>query len=185
MLLVIPLFLFFSCASSPKNEIPEVDYAEPEASQEQSQASENENFPAQAEEISDPLEQLEEVVSESDFGSAIIIPLPPKKDDVSFFNSVQKSILDDVENGSPVSLKNAIINLRKKGINHLEEKEKILLCTASGILNIVWPGESLGYEDPECDRSNAYLGAIDSVKKGIYDLSRHNRLECFKCYIYG
>ena len=174
LLLVIPLFLFFSCASSPKNEIPEVDYAEPEASQEQSQASENENLPAQAEEISDPLEQLEEVVSESDFGSAIIIPLPPKKDDVSFFNSVQKSILDDVENGSPVSLKNAIINLRKKGINHLEEKEKILLCTASGILNIVWPGESLGYEDPECDRSNAYLGAIDSVKKGIYDLSSGN-----------
>ena len=59
----------------------------------------------------------------------------------------------------------------KKADGSYTESEKTLLYVAAGIMRIVWPTEKITWEIPEIIQDNAYVGAINSAEKGVYDSS--------------
>ncbi len=99
------------------------------------------------------------------------IKLPSKKR--TYFYKVDDKILDLVADGSPDSLKNAVLQLRQNASN-LEEPEKVLINVASSIMKIVYPSEKLTWDSISVDKNNPYLGALESVEQGIFDLSTGN-----------
>lgn len=85
-----------------------------------------------------------------------------------FFAQVDESVLRDVEIGSPDSIRRAVAALQKK---ELEDKEKILFAVADAIMRIAWPSEKFSWTVPEVSNANPYMGAVESARGGVYDLS--------------
>ena len=86
----------------------------------------------------------------------------------------------DVETGSPASLRRAASALRKPGGNYTLA-ESVLLNVCADIMRYAWtysaaqPGASgSAIDKPEVSEKNAYTGALDSVRLGIYDVSTGN-----------
>jgi tetratricopeptide (TPR) repeat protein len=86
----------------------------------------------------------------------------------------------DVETGSPSSLRRAASALRKPGGNYTLA-ESVLVNVCADIMRYAWtysasqPGSSGNAIDrPEVGERNAYTGALDSVRLGIYDVSTGN-----------
>ncbi len=101
---------------------------------------------------------------------AVNLKLPPRK---GAFPSVSENVLAEVENGSPQSLKNALSVLKKDAASY-EEDELILVNVACSLMNIVWPSETYIFDAPPVTEKNAYTGAIDSARQGVYDSSTGN-----------
>lgn len=108
-------------------------------------------------------EQQEETVS---------LKLPPRKS-LSPFSSISENIVAEAENGSPQSLKNVVSVLKKDNASYTDG-ELILANVCVSLLNLVWPSENFIADVPPVKESNAYTGAIDSARQGVYDFSTGN-----------
>ena len=141
------IVLLWSCASTPK----------PAAS---------------TEEPVSVLEDEEEPYVPSE-DETVSIPIP-KQTSRSYFSTISSTIMAQVENGSPASLKQAALSLRKSGNEGYEENEKVLLVTVTEMLTFAYPSQNVNWELPSVDRSNSYIGALDSARNSIYDSSTGN-----------
>ena len=107
-----------------------------------------------------------------DNGTAIAIDVP-KKGRRTYFSRIASDVMALAENASPDSIRSAVSLLRKSGEDYTEA-EKVLLNVLSGIMKAAWVSERVDWETPPVTEATAYLGAIDSAQKGIYDLSTGN-----------
>ncbi|MBO5692115.1 MAG: tetratricopeptide repeat protein, partial [Spirochaetaceae bacterium] len=111
------------------------------------------------------------VVEEPVVDTTVATPLfVPEIQDQGFFAFSDKSIMQDMELGSPASIRRAVAKIR----NPSTQSEKIILAVASSLMSIVWPSEKNGISIPSDIEANAYTGAIDSSKMGIYDVNTGN-----------
>ena len=110
-----------------------------------------------------------DVIYEADPSDAVSIALPERVNR-SYFGTVSPQILENVEIGSPDSLKTAINQLK----NQSGETEKVLLYVTTSVLQIVWPSEAGQVAVSEVSVANAYTGAIASARDGVYDSSTGN-----------
>ncbi len=97
-----------------------------------------------------------------------------RRNSKSYFSGIDKNILDLVEDGSPLSLRQATSLLHNSVEEDYAENEKVLLFTAAKIMQIVWPSETVNWQVPQCETQNSYTGAIESAERGIYDYSTGN-----------
>lgn len=98
---------------------------------------------------------------------------PPASLRRTYFYNINESIIQEVENGSPSSLRHAVEMVRKPG-GEYTENEKVLFSVAAGIMKLVWTDEKVDWETPAVTDATPYLGAISSAGKGIYDMSTGN-----------
>lgn len=78
-------------------------------------------------------------------------------------------LLEAVEKGSPESLREAVLALSEK--KNLSESETVLLHVAKSIISLCWKSENAEGLIPELPISNPYVGALNSVRQGVYDYS--------------
>lgn len=143
--------LLISCKSTPKGEAPVVSNAQVKAT------------------VTDVVETPE---SEPVDTQSVAIKVPEHKAP-SYFSGISNSVLAQVENGSPSSLRSAANSLRKAALEY-SENEKVLLNVASEIMTIVWKSEKVDWDVPAVTEKTSYLGAISSVNNGVYDSSTGN-----------
>ncbi|MBP3710315.1 MAG: hypothetical protein J6I73_07945 [Treponema sp.] len=105
-------------------------------------------------------------------GTSIAIAIP-KRTTRTYFSRIDSAIMEAAENGSPESIRLAVSLLRKPELNYTET-EKVLLSLLADVMRIAWPSERVEWDTPTVTEETPYLGAIDSVRKGIYDLSTGN-----------
>ncbi|MCR5401200.1 MAG: hypothetical protein K6E78_06345 [Treponema sp.] len=108
-------------------------------------------------------------ISEINTSEAVKIPLPEKKS-LSYFSGIEPEILSDVEKGSPESLLNAILHLRRKG-ESMTENEKVLHFIAVSIMQMCWKSQKFSETTFANKIKNNYTGAITSAWNGFYDPS--------------
>ena len=58
--------------------------------------------------------------------------------------------------------------MRKKS-SDFDESEKVLAVVSAEIMKLVWPSEKITWDIPSVSHDNPYIGAIDSVKQGVFD----------------
>lgn len=101
---------------------------------------------------------------------AIAVQVAPSKDR-SFFSSINKETMRLVEIGSPQSLRQAAASIHKSSPDDYSDAEKSILYISAEIMKLAWPSEAVTWSVPPISRTNQYIGAVESAKKGIYDLS--------------
>ncbi|AEE16305.1 tetratricopeptide repeat protein [Treponema brennaborense] len=102
------------------------------------------------------------------------VPLAvPERVERSYFSFEDATIMQDMEIGSPASLRSAVAKIRKSAPDY-SDPEKVLLGIASSLMSVVWPSEKVSWNIPEVGFSNPYTGAINSAGIGIYDSSTGN-----------
>ncbi len=101
------------------------------------------------------------------------IELQVKTSDNSFFRTIDKSVISDIEFGSPASLRRAAQSIIRLGPNYTEVQKVVLSLTAQ-MSKIAWPSVSVNWDSPDVSIANAYLGAMDSVRQTVYDYSTGN-----------
>lgn len=94
----------------------------------------------------------------------------PNKYNSYFFRGISDDIIKQIENGTPDSIVKAVNSLKKTSGDY-SEAEKTLFYVADGIMRIVWPTEKRGWDVPAITQDNAYVGAVNSAEKGVYDFS--------------
>lgn len=94
----------------------------------------------------------------------------PEITDQGFFVFSDKTIMPDMEIGSPDSIRLAVSKIK----NPTTQPEKIIVAVASQLMSIVWPSEQNTIEIPPDIEANAYTAAIESAKVGIYDVNTGN-----------
>lgn len=104
---------------------------------------------------------------------AITVPDEIKDKQRTYFSHVDPKIMEDVEIGSPASLRRAASLLRQTDSGY-EENDKVLLAIETEIMRMVYPSERVEWGDVSISSGNAYIGAINSAKNGIYDTSTGN-----------
>ena len=104
---------------------------------------------------------------------AIAVPEEIKDKPRTYFSYVDSKIMEDVEIGSPASLRRAASLLRQSNSIY-EENDKVLLAIETSIMQMVYPSERVEWGDVSISSENAYIGAINSAKNGIYDTSTGN-----------
>ena len=107
-----------------------------------------------------------------DTGRATAIDVP-KRTRRTYFSRIAPDVMAAAENASPDSIRTAVSLLRKSGADYTEP-EKVLLNVLSDIMKTVWLSERADWETPPVSEATPYLGAIESAKNGIYDLSTGN-----------
>ncbi|MBQ9494831.1 MAG: tetratricopeptide repeat protein [Treponema sp.] len=105
-------------------------------------------------------------------GTSINIAVP-KKNSRTYFSRIDAAIMEQAENGSPEAIRAAVARIRKPELNY-SENEKVLLTLLADVMKIAWPSERAEWDTPAVTEETPYLGAIDSVRKGIYDFSTGN-----------
>ncbi len=103
---------------------------------------------------------------------AVAVPLFVPEQDRSrgFFSFADSSIMQDMEIGSPASIRRAAARIR----NPSTQPEKVLVAVASSLMSIVWPSEQNTITVPSDIEPNAYTAAIESARMGIYDVNTGN-----------
>jgi tetratricopeptide (TPR) repeat protein len=91
----------------------------------------------------------------------------------TYFSDIDEKIMKEVEDGSPDSLRTAVSLIRKNELDY-SEPEKVLLSVTAAVMEMVWSSEKVDWDVPEVKDMTPYLGAIDSARKGVYDLSTGN-----------
>ena len=94
----------------------------------------------------------------------------PEIENQGFFAFSDKSIMKDMEIGSPAAIRRAAAKVR----NPSTQPEKVILAVASSLMTIVWPSEQNSIAMPSDIAASAYTGAIESAKMGIYDVNTGN-----------
>lgn len=118
----------------------------------------------------DNSEDLKSVVTDEKVSEEAIM-LPSQKR--TYFYKIEPEILAAVENGSPESLRFAMSKIRKNESEY-EANEKVLIYVASKIMTKVWSSEKLTWEVFDVVDDNPYVGALNSVEKGVFDSSTGN-----------
>ena len=101
------------------------------------------------------------------------IKLPAGKNQRDYFSKVRPEILKGVQNGSPESLRDAMALMRQKSGDY-EECEKVLALVSAEIMKLVWTSEKISWDIPLVTEDNPYVGAISSVRQGVFDSSTGN-----------
>ncbi|HAH61392.1 MAG TPA: hypothetical protein DCL73_04775 [Treponema sp.] len=96
-----------------------------------------------------------------------------RKNSRTYFSGIDGKVMAGVENGSPDSIRAAVSAIRKPELDYTET-EKVLLSVTAAVMEMVWPSEKIDWDVPEVTDVTPYLGAIDSARKGVYDLSTGN-----------
>lgn len=91
----------------------------------------------------------------------------------TFFSSIDSDIVALVEEGTPDALHSAMMKIRKNESEY-SDAEKILIQIATEIMNSIWTSQKISWQSYEVTSENAYTGAIQSVKKGVFDSSTGN-----------
>lgn len=99
--------------------------------------------------------------------------LPGTGNKKGYFGKVDESILNDVENGSPSSIKSAMSRFRKNEADYIES-EKVLISVAASIMEIVWETQKVDWTVYQPETSNPYTGAVKSARSGVFDSSTGN-----------
>jgi Tfp pilus assembly protein PilF len=97
----------------------------------------------------------------------------PEIEPSSFFASIPKETLRAVEIGSPAQLRRAASSLYKSGGGY-SLPESVLLNVCAEVTRLAWPSSPPIQDKPPVTEKNAYTGALDSVRLGIYDVSTGN-----------
>ena len=111
-----------------------------------------------------PKEEKTFVANPSD---AIKISVPERRN-LAYFDNIDPEILANVEKGSPESLKNSIMQL-KRNKDNMSESEQVLHYIAVSIMQLCWKSQNFIEETSGQKIRNNYTGAISSSKNGIYD----------------
>ena len=90
-----------------------------------------------------------------------------------YFSGISDKILALAEDGSPEALLDLLAKIRKASVDY-EENERVLIFIVSEIMKVVWPSQNFQGEYPQVPSRNAYIGAIESARSGIYDTSTGN-----------
>lgn len=109
-------------------------------------------------------------------GPVTAINVQRNKDDLAgYFTGIHKSVLEQVQKGSPESLMSAYESLRKASVDY-KENERVLVFIIVETLKIVWPSQAqnVNLDSPSVPERNIYTGAIEAAKNGIYDTSTGN-----------
>jgi len=104
-------------------------------------------------------------------GSSIKLPAASRKR--TFFYKIDQTIVSGVEMGSPDSIREAMNKLHKNESEYADN-EKVLIRVAAEIFNYIYPSEKITWDVYEVPGDNPYIGAINSVKNGIFDTSTGN-----------
>lgn len=113
-----------------------------------------------------PVEEEKTAISaESDAGR--------KNKSYTYFSRIDESIMTEVEIGSPSSLRKAASALRRSE-GEFGDPERVLLAVEANIMQLVWTNERVDWESPAISSDTPYMGAINSAKNGIYDMSTGN-----------
>ena len=99
------------------------------------------------------------------------VRLPSKRR--TYFYKIDSSILSGVENGSPESIRNAMIKMRKSKEDY-DESEKVLIAVASSIMEMAWPSEKVTWDVFPVSDNNPYIGALNTARQGVFDSSTGN-----------
>lgn len=99
------------------------------------------------------------------------VKLPAQKR--TYFYKIEPSVLENAENGTPESLKNAVSALHKSDGSY-SDAEKVLIYVCTKIMQTAWPSQKLSWESPVPPDDNPYVGAIKSFENGIFDSSTGN-----------
>ncbi|MCR4900947.1 MAG: tetratricopeptide repeat protein [Treponema sp.] len=102
------------------------------------------------------------------------IKLPSSAKPKSYFSKIDEDILMNVEQGSPSSITLAMSALKKNEAEYIES-EKVLIYVATQMMTILWPSQKVTWNVFETSEETPYTGALNSVKKGIYDTSTGNK----------
>lgn len=96
------------------------------------------------------------------------ISIGSKRQKYQFFSTVSDAVLEDVENGTPASLENAVSKLRRSGAEYTEgERTLIYICTS--IMEMVWKSQEIKWEKISTPGNDLYAGAVTSAKNSLYD----------------
>ena len=139
-------FVFVSCASTDKKDTSAVD---------------NTKGTYEAPAVSETAAETEAV------------KLPSAAKPKSYFSKIDQDVLKNVETGSATSLTQAMTDLRKAEAE-LSESEKVLIYAAGEMMRILWPSQKITWTVYDVTEETPYTGALNSVKKGIYDTSTGN-----------
>ncbi|MBP5602268.1 MAG: tetratricopeptide repeat protein [Treponema sp.] len=162
---VVPSFFLTSCASTPENETEAVDVDNSKGTYEAPKAQETVSQTSTSNTISTATAPVQETTE--------AIKLPSASKPKSYFSKIDPEILKNVEIGSPDSLTQAMTSLRKAEAE-LSESEKVLIYTASEMMRILWSSQKVSWNVYDVTEETPYTGALNSVKKGIYDTSTGN-----------
>ncbi len=91
----------------------------------------------------------------------------------SYFSKIDSQIVEGVENGSAQSISKAMSDLHRPAADY-SASEKVLIYVASEMNRILWPSQKISWTVYEITEDTPYTGALNSVKKGIYDTSTGN-----------
>ena len=97
------------------------------------------------------------------------LPVLPQK--TTYFQVIPEEVIEDTVYGSPAAIKRAFSQIRKPDDKEYTEEERVLLAVMNAMMNYVWQSEKNTLYSPVDLPDNAYTGAIQSVKNGIYDTS--------------
>ena len=106
--------------------------------------------------------------------NAETLKLPSVKNQRTYFYKIDASIMADVENGSPDSLRSAMGALRQAKGSELDETDKVLAFVSAEIMKLVWPSEKITWDIPSVTEETPYTGALNSVRQGVFDSSTGN-----------
>ena len=97
------------------------------------------------------------------------IKLPSVKNQRTYFYKIDASIMADVENGSPDSIRSAMSSLRQTYGSELDETGKVLAFVSAEIMKLVWPSQKITWDIPVVTEETPYTGALNSVRQGVFD----------------
>ncbi|MBQ0039983.1 MAG: hypothetical protein KBS64_06120 [Treponema sp.] len=118
---------------------------------------------------STPKAQPQESGADVDVSSQSAVTVTPKKKEIS--STIKKEDYDAIETGSPQSLKSAYNSLHKSVDSDYSNEERSMVFVICSIMDMAWPSESGNYVPPVIKIPDQYTGAIESARRGIYDLS--------------
>ena len=131
------------------------------------------NKPEQSEHVSAQFTPIEAAEAEPEEPMESI-KLPQVSKPKSYFSKIDDEIVQNVEIGSPQSLALAMAALHKNEADYTES-EKVLVYIATQLMTILWPSQKVTWSVYETTEDTPYTGALNSVKKGIYDTSTGNK----------
>ncbi|MCR5435573.1 MAG: tetratricopeptide repeat protein [Treponema sp.] len=113
------------------------------------------------------------VTKESASPSETAVKIPVVNKSRTYFYKIDPAVMEGVEKGSPSSIQQAMKLLRKGEVEYTEN-ERVLLYVCSQIIEIAYPSEKVTWQVFEYNQENAYVGALNSVKSGVFDTSTGN-----------
>ena len=91
----------------------------------------------------------------------------------SYFAKIDEDIVKKVEYGSAQSISQAMSLIYRSDADYTAN-EKVLIYIAAEMTKTLWPSQKITWAVYDVSDETPYIGALNSVKKGIYDTSTGN-----------